>query len=198
MTCDDYEKWISDSLDGVLKAKKQTLLDRHLARCSSCKAYRRRLLKIKDEAERLQAGPAATSPYWENFSAAVRRRIEEANENKRATKAVRWDWRWAWIAALIGIVVFGWIILRPRPTPLVVADALRFEVVPGEIDFEIAFDPELAGSLNDLLWNSFGQEIGLLDFAEREVVLGDPLLDVSLSDEEWLILAEEIRKQFNS
>lgn len=197
MTCADYEKWMSDLLDGVLSEKRQVLLDEHLASCPSCREYYERLQEIELRVKNLEAGPAAESPYWEKLSAAVRRRIAASSREKKGLWAWGWNWRWAWAAALVGVIVLG-LILRPRPQPMPLADALRGEDILGNYDLEMATSPDLALALNGVLWNSFGKDLGLEDLAGSEGVFGDSLLEASLSDEEWEILDKEVRRQLSS
>lgn len=47
MRCQDYQKWISRSVDNELGAEESRLLDAHLAECDACRKYRDDLMSMR-------------------------------------------------------------------------------------------------------------------------------------------------------
>lgn len=197
MTCLDCEKWISDFLDGSLGDEERDLLDRHLAECPSCRAYRERLERIQQEAAR-SSKTAVPPSYWEDLSSAVRRRIEASGRGREPARPVWWNWGWAFgVAALFAVVVFG-LLLRPGSNPSTQSDVFTFEAYLGRLGQEIGDDAELAGNFNLVLLSSLRKELAAAIPEENPVYSEDPLLWESLSEEEWQILEQELKKELTS
>lgn len=197
MRCHDYEKWVSDSLDGVLGEDQRALLDRHLTECPSCRAYGKRLSRIQQEAARLRKAAVAPS-YWEGLSSAVRRRLEASEQGRRHPRPVWLNWRWAWGAAvLFSAVVFG-LLLRPRPAPAFEPGVFTFEACLGRLDQEIGDDAELAWNFNLVLLSSLRKDLSSAMLEENPVFSEDSLFWESLSEEEWQILEQELKKELKS
>jgi len=197
MKCHDFERWVSDSLDGILGEDERSLLDRHLAECPSCRAYGKRIEKIQQEAERL--GQTAVPPsYWEDLSSAIRRQIEASSQGHKPAKPLWWSPRWAWGAAvLIAAVVFG-LLLRSGSNQSLQSDVFTFEACLGRLDQEIGDDAELAGNFNLVLLSSLQKELASARPEENPVFSEDPLLWEGLSEEEWQILERELKKELTS
>lgn len=197
MRCHDYEKWISDCLDGVLGEDQKALLDLHLTECPSCRAYGKRLSRIQQEAGRLRNARVAPS-YWEELSSAVRRRLEAPEQGRSQGRPVRWNWRWAWGAAVLFLAVVSGLLLRPRPAPSFGPDVFTFEACLGRLAQEIGGDDELAGNFNLLLLNSLHKDLSSAMLEENPVFSEDALFWEGLSEEEWKVLEEEIDRELKS
>jgi hypothetical protein len=197
MRCRNYEKWISDALDGALGERQKALLDLHLGKCPSCRAYHSRLSGIQREAVRLRK-PAVAPLYWEELSSTVRSKLEAAELRRRQSNPVRLAWRWAWgAAALIGAVVLG-LLLRPVPGPAIDHDVFTFEACLSRLDQEIGDDAELAGNFNLVLLSSLRKDFSSARLEENPVFSEDSLFWESLSEEEWQILEQELKKELKS
>ena len=61
MRCSTAKRYINLQLDNELKAKHQHSLDRHLAKCSACRAWQAEELKLH---AMLSAKPAPELPSW--------------------------------------------------------------------------------------------------------------------------------------
>jgi hypothetical protein len=197
MRCHDYEKWISDSLDGVLGEDKKALLDLHLMECPSCRAYGKRLSRIQQEARRLRKALVAP-PYWEELSSVVRGRLEVSEQGRSRGRPVRWNWRWAWGAAVLFFAVVFGLLVRPRPAPAFGPDAFTFEACLGRLDQEIGDDVELAGNFNFILLSALRKDLSSAMLEENPVFSEDAFFWESLSEEEWQVLEEEIKKELES
>lgn len=85
MRCQDYQKWISDWLDGNLSQKKQEKLREHLSVCSVCRQYYEDLKRIEAQVRQL---PGAELPDPAAFEDKLREMISRKalkleNEQKK-------------------------------------------------------------------------------------------------------------------
>jgi predicted anti-sigma-YlaC factor YlaD len=197
MRCHDYEKWISDSLDGVLGKDQMALLDIHLTECAACRAYAKSLSRIQQEAGRLRKAQVAAT-YWEELSSTIRRRLEASEQGRSLGRPVRWNWRWAWGAAVLFLVVVGALLLRPNPAPSFGPEAFTFEACLGRLAQEIGEDDELAGNFNLILLNALRKDLSSAVPEENPVYSEDALFWEGLSEEEWKFLEEEIDGELKS
>ncbi|MGQ9801851.1 MAG: anti-sigma factor family protein [Candidatus Saccharicenans sp.] len=84
MKCQDYQKWISDRLDGNLSQKKQLKLEEHLRACAFCRRYYEDLKMIED---RVRQWPGAELPDPAVFEDKLRERLSlKAPETKKEQK----------------------------------------------------------------------------------------------------------------
>lgn len=197
MRCLDYEKCVSDSLDGVLGEDKKALLDRHLMECPSCRAYGKRLNRIQQEAGGLRKAHVAPS-YWDELSSAVRKRLEASEQGRSFWEPLQWNWRWALGAAVLFFAVIIGLLLRPSPAPAYGPDAFTYEACLGRLGREIGDDVELAGNFNFVLLSSLRKDLSSAALEEIPVFSDDALFWESLSEEEWQVLEEELKKELKS
>jgi len=197
MRCRDYEKWVSDSLDGVMRDEQRARLEAHLKKCPSCQAYSARLTRIHQEAASSRKAAVAPS-YWEELSSAVRRRIEATEKSPRHLRPAWWSWRWAWGGVVLFSAVVFSLLLRPRPNPAFQSDVFTFEACLGRLNQEIEDDAELAGNFNLVLLSSLRKDLSPAILEENPVFSEDPLFWESLSEEEWRILEEILTKELKS
>jgi hypothetical protein len=197
MRCHDYEKWISDSLDGVLREDKKALLDLHLTECASCRAYGKRLSRIQQDARQLRKARVEPA-YWEDLSSAVLRRLEASEQGRCRGRSIRWNWRWAWGAAVLFSAVVLGLLVRPRPVPAFGPDAFSFEACLSRLSQEIGDDAELAGNFNFYLLNALRRDLSSAMLEDDPVFSEEALFWEGLSEEEYRVLEEAIKKELES
>ncbi len=88
-SCNKCRKMMAGALYGDLSARRQKLLDTHLASCPACAKEYRQLtltLKVMDQREIPEVPPT----YWPSFWARLSDKIEQAG--KRAQQPAWWRW----------------------------------------------------------------------------------------------------------
>jgi hypothetical protein len=136
--------------------------------------------------------------YWDKLSCAVRGQIEASSQGRRQARLARWNWRWAWGAAVLVVAVVLGLLLRPRSNLSLQSDVFTFETCLGRLDQEIGDDAELAGNFNLVLLSSLQKELTSAMPEENPIFFDDLLLWESLSEEEWRILEQELKKELTS
>jgi hypothetical protein len=116
MKCADAQKWISESLDGELEAKRQAELKAHLEACPDCRSLAHDFAEIVRQAGNLNL-PEPSPSLWPKVAASVRESFEEAPAARLRRKG-GWGvlgninrWRFAAAAALT-LVVVGAVVIR--------------------------------------------------------------------------------------
>jgi hypothetical protein len=193
MTCEQYQRWISDELDGVLGDKKKRRLESHLGACSSCRAYRSDLSRIQAEIKSEKASPVA-GDYFEKLGAAIGTKLRGEKEGVGRVGRGAWGWRWAWIFAPLSLaLVLGIAFIHSG------REGLRHEIFSYEgcldrVFQEIGTNDEVAAEFNGLLSSSLleGSEAVVL---EEDIDLwNEPLFWRNLSDEDLRSIEEGIKK----
>lgn len=198
MGCEKYEKWISDSLDGELSAKRSRRLDSHLAQCPGCRAYQERLRLLQQEALRLES-PDIQPSYWEEFSGKLASRLR-AGRPERAGLRLGWrSWRSAWAGAAVLIALaFSLVLILRRGPQAAESYIFSFEKCLDRVCGEIGDDPQLADLFNLAVVNSLGEDVEADSLAAKPLFVEDPFFLESLSEEELDFLSQEIEKEIKS
>ncbi len=198
MRCDKARRWISDGLDGALRAGRAAELERHLERCAACRAYRRDLEIIDAGAGgRPVDGPA--SGTWEDFEERLGRKLAAYSRPGRLEPRRPGFRQWAWASAavasaaavVLAILHFG--LLRPEggtdADRLPNGSSLAWVLMEAEGDPELAllFDREVRASIEEL---TLGPDE---DFPAPFV--DDPLFWEGLSEEELRFIASELEAE---
>jgi len=198
MKCKKIEKWISDSIDGVLPAKKKEKIEDHLKECSRCRSYREYLEKIQSTTERLEYRKVHPG-YWEELPQIVKERITspEAKERKFVPFAVRWRWAAVGTVLLISVVI-GLSIFYPRVTKDQEAYVFSFEDSIEHIFQEISDNEELEEIFNLVIVASIGEFLDEQEWEEDSFSYDVSSYLENLSEEELSLLNSEIKKEINS
>ncbi len=198
MGCKKYEKWISDSLDEELNARRSRKLASHLAQCAACRSYQERLRLLQQEALRLES-PDFPPRYWEEFSRNLARRLQAVQPG---ASDLRLGWRsrgWAWAGAAVLIAVALSLVLILRKGPEAEEnDVFSFEKCLDRVYGEIGDDPQLADLFNVALVRSLREGSGADDPVTRPLFVEDPFFLEGLSEEEMEFLNREIEKEIKS
>lgn len=196
MRCERARKWISDELDGALAPVRKSRLERHLAGCRPCRAYR-------DDLAVLAAGvkglPSEGPPpgYWPDFERRFEDRLASLGKpGERGPSPFFRPWKWAWAGAAFLIMALAGIYFAFfRPAPGLVGpwpaegNSLAWILQEAEADPELAMvlDREVAASIEDLT------RVPPEDFPFS--LADEPLFWEGLSDEELRFIASELETE---
>jgi hypothetical protein len=198
MGCDKYEKWISDSLDGEISAKRSRELDSHLAQCPSCRAYQERLRLLQQEVLHLESLDIPCR-YWEEFSGKLASRLRTARPEEAGLKLGWRSWRWAWAGAAVFIALaFSLVLILRRGPQATESYIFSFEKCLDRVYGEIGDDTQLADLFNLAVVNSLGEDVETDSLVARPLFVEDPFFLESLSEEELEFLSREIEKEIKS
>jgi hypothetical protein len=197
MTCEKYERWISDALDGELPEKAGAKLAAHLAGCPVCRAYKERLGRLQKAATSQSDAPVAPG-YWDEFSDRLRARMLPREPERRPSRPLIWGWRWAWLAvpAALAAAFIGLGILRQGP--VVGQDVFSYEVFLNGLAQDTAEDTELVNSFDEVILGSLEEEVGSAALDVISPFDQDPFYWDNLSDDEVRLIDQEIRKELKS
>jgi hypothetical protein len=197
MSCQTFERWISDELDGRLPPGKRTRLERHLKDCPSCRACRGELVRLQGEASHIFE-PGRSPEYWDGFV----RRLEDGLAAREPVQAFRgrapfFRRRWIWAgAAALFLAAVGIRFLSERSSALPEPLALSHEESLSVILAGIEADPDLARAFSEHIEASLRETAGLDDLEPSPRFRDDPFFWESLSDEELVSLEQELRTQY--
>lgn len=197
MKCQRMEKWISDSLDGELSDRKKKRLEGHLRECSSCRSYKRNMMKIHELSQRMSL-PQKSPSHWEEFSSRLKKRLSALEPKRKPFSFFPARPRWAYLAAGAAVLLFaaGTFFLTQKLTHKTVVEEayiFSFEEAMAELSFEIGDDVELINLLNFLIQEDIGALV-----EETESLYDDNLFLESLTEEESVFLESEIKKEIKS
>lgn len=197
MTCQKYEKWISDALDGVLSRKKKKILEDHLTRCSDCRAYEERLSWIQGEAWRMEK--AKPSPfYWQEFSASLEGKLKALEPESETPRPFRLSWKWAWMGAPVLLALTLSLVFFPRQRPAPENDIFSYEACLIRLHQEIGDDAKLEEHFNRIILGSLREGLDSAVLEEHSLISEDPFFWESLSEEELKFIEQEIKKEMKS
>ena len=107
MKCADYQKLISDRLDGSLSRAEQEKLEAHLQVCPDCRLYEQELQTIEREIRKL---PAGEPEDLAGLEAGLRERLVRVEArggiNRRKGRLVKWAPAWAVSLLLVVAAVY--------------------------------------------------------------------------------------------
>jgi len=200
MKCEKAKRLVSDALDGALSRRRADRLERHLAGCAGCRAYRRDAALTQENAGGL-ADPRLAPAAWEDFGRRLEARLAAASgpaapPPARAGLPVLWRSKWAWATAAIVVLAFAvtyFAGVRTRPTaePAIVPFEDSLARVLGEADespaVENSFNQEILASIDETV-----RPAG----AEAPVSFGDnPLFWEALSEGELSYIESALRQE---
>lgn len=126
MKCADAQRWISNSLDEDLTAKRARKLNDHLEACPDCRALAHDFAEIVRQARNLKS-PEPSPSVWPRVAAAVRESLEEEPAPGLRRTGGWGAWRpinrWRFVAAsalalvIVGALVFRQVTWRARVSP---------------------------------------------------------------------------------
>jgi len=192
MSCNRYQRWISDRLDGALSAKKERKLEAHLKVCPTCRGFLQGAEDVQKEAKAL---PSVSVPeaYWSDSLNRLRAKLA-AQESPPASRVVPvWGWKRAWLAAPLLLAAVGAFLLFRQPGRPALGDLLNEEARIGSIYSELGESPDLEQAFNQALEASLHEEMSNgSDFRENH--LENPLLYRVVSEEEMTFILQELKK----
>ncbi len=192
MSCDRYQRLISDRLDGALPSKKERKLNAHLEACSTCRAF---LQGAADVLRQAKALPVVSVPeaYWSDSLKRLRVKLA-ARESPPARRILpAWGWKWAWLAAPLLLVAFGALFLFRQPGRQALEDFLNEEERIGSIYSELGESPDLEQAFSQALEASLQEDMNAGGDV-REQHLENPLLYRVVTEEEMSFLIQELKK----
>ena len=210
MNCDRFEKWISDAQDGELPEKKKRKLAAHLNSCSSCQAYKNRLMVLQSEAGNLEEETLAPE-YWEGFTDRLQARLAAVDKETGEEKPLRriqslkhlkgkWNWRWATVSGFAAAALILVLLVVPPYISRQQDDYYIFsmEETMVQVRMEVGNDPDLEAAFNSLIQTAIEEEYENIDLGDEAVYWENPLEFEDLSEEELLFLEAEIKKEIKS
>lgn len=196
MRCERARKWVSDELDGALVPVRKSRLERHLAACPACRAYRDDLAVLAAGAKDLPAGDPPPG-YWPDFERRLDDRMASLGKpGKRRPAPLFRPRKWAWAGAAFLIMAFVGIYVaffRPAPEPEEAWPPYGYSMArilqEAEEDPELAMalDREVTASIEDLT-RVPGEDFSF-SFAD------EPLFWEGLSEEELRFIASELETE---
>lgn len=202
MSCQTFEKWISDGLDGSLSDRKRRKLDSHLGKCESCRNHEFGLKKLQSEAKRLPE-PALPPAYWVDSIARLESRLagaiptgqKDVLRPARQAPAFFPGTRWAWAGAAsvlaLGLGLYFFIF---QSRGFLEMSPLAFRDQVNSLYEKIGDNAELEMEFNSLIHASIVEEAGESDGGVKHLLYGNSRFLDSLSDEEIQILDAEISR----
>jgi len=194
MSCNKFQKWLSDVLDREITEKRQQLLQEHLVKCADCRAYKASIERIQLESKSLEK-PKLSPEYWQMFNSRLKTKLLSIEPEECKSKPFLLRWKWTWTAAgsiLIAAVGLYFLFFQPKATPETYA--FSYEDALSQIYQEIGNNSELENSFNQLILVSIQEALqGNLpqNFSD------DPYFWESLTEEDLKFLESEIKKESN-
>jgi anti-sigma factor RsiW len=199
MRCETSKRMISDALDGVLSGRRAVRLERHLAGCAACRAYRQDAALIQESAGGL-ADPRLAPAAWGDFGRRLEARLAAASvaapEPARTGLPVFFRWKWAWAAAAFAVLAFtvtylGIVRTRTAAEPALVP----FEDSLARVLGEAGESPALENSFNEEILASIDETVRS-EGTEAPVSFGDnPLFWEALSEGELSYIESALRQE---
>lgn len=194
MRCKKIEKWLSDRIDGELSKEKEEILEDHLERCASCRAYAASIAKLQDETVSIKDAEIS-SDFWEEFASKLKANLKSLQQERKEKRSLVPGWKWVWSgAALLTVVVVGVYLLffrSPQPQETYV---FTLENSLAEIYQEIGDDYILEELFNSVIVVSIGESLEDSGWRERPDFSENFLLWEDLSEEEMKLLESEVKK----
>lgn len=164
MSCEKYQKLISDWLDGNINQREKEKLAKHLKTCKLCRTYHEELKIINHQAKNLPE-PEYLPEYWASFEENLKRKLEQIAGTEQGGKKSIWFSlpvpAGALAGILLGVAIFFAIFFlkNGQNQDLQLAMMLSYEESYLNLSQVMAEDETLAKNFNDELVNSIIQEI---------------------------------------
>lgn len=161
MRCQDYQKWISDLLDGNLSQKNQQKLGEHLNICLACRQYYEDLKRIEDRVRQL---PGAELPdpavFEDKLRELINRKALELKKERKKGLIPRLVPAWA--MGLLVVAVFLYLFFQSKPAvepELDLAMLMSYEESYLTLSQALSDDEKLQNKYNDDILNSIYEEV---------------------------------------
>lgn len=194
MRCGAARKRISDAFGGALTPRQSELLENHLRGCEDCRAYRRQLARVQEEAAlRVEDGP----DFWAAFEGRLEAKLAAAKAARRPLGVPfaarrRWGVAAAAVMALTGAAV--WYALQ-RPEAAVETAWFGRSDMLDRLVFAAEADPELADRLEGEIRASIEAMTPAPDPDAAALVAADPLFWEGLSADELRAIVAELENE---
>lgn len=170
MKCTDYQKLISDRLDGSLSLRLQKKLEAHLKVCQACRLYEDELRTLHEEISLL---PAAEPENPAALEAGLRERLVQVKTEKKFNRGrnqfVRWAPAWAGGLLLIAAGLYLVLFLRTGKDQAVdLAALMSFEESYLTLSQALSNDDNWKDRYNEEILNSIYEEVRAVNFQETE------------------------------
>lgn len=170
MRCQDFQKWISDWLDGNLSQKNQKKLEEHLRTCEFCRRYYEDLKRIEDRVRQL---PGAELPDQAVFEDKLKERISRVAKKPGQGHRISWKPRlvpaWAVGLLLIAAAVYLFFQFRPAVEPeMDLAMLMSYEESYLTLSQALSSDETWQKNYNDDILNSIYEEVKAGEVVDME------------------------------
>lgn len=169
MKCTDYQKLISDRMDGSLSPAGQKKLEAHLKACQACRLYEEELKGIEAEIRKL---PAVEPENLAVLEGELRERLirVEAENRIHKPKSLGMKLAPAWAAGVFLVMVAFYLLVFNRPAvkeqSLDLASLMSFEDSYITLTQTLNSDERLNEIYNEEILNSIFEEVKDLNLEE--------------------------------
>lgn len=169
MKCTDYQKLISDRIDGSLSPSGQKKLEAHLKTCQACRLYEEELKGIEAEIRKL---PAVEPENLAILEGELRERLIRVEAENRIHKPKSWGLKLApaWAAGVFLVLAALYLLVFNRPAEreqnLDLASLMSFEDSYLALTQTLNADERLNEIYNEEILNSIFEEVKDLNLEE--------------------------------
>ncbi len=169
MKCTDYQKLISDRMDGYLSPAGQKKLEAHLKTCQACRLYEEELKRIEAEIRNL---PAVEPENLAVLEGELRERLVRVKAESRIHKRKSWSMKLAtaWAAGVFLVIMALYFLVFNRPAErdqnLDLASLMSFEDSYLILTQTMNSDERLNEIYNEEILNSIFEEVKDLNLEE--------------------------------
>ncbi|MDH7575494.1 MAG: zf-HC2 domain-containing protein [Candidatus Saccharicenans sp.] len=169
MKCSDYQKLISDRMDGTLSPAGQKKLEAHLKTCQACHFYEEELKGIEAEIRKL---PAVEPENLAVLEGELRERLIRAEAESRIHKHKSWGMKLApaWAAGVFLVIAVLYLLVFNRPAErdqgLDLASLMSFEDSYLTLTQTLNSDESLNEIYNEEILNNIFEEAKYLNLEE--------------------------------
>lgn len=169
MKCTDYQKLISDRMDGSLSPARQKKLEAHLKTCQACRLYEEELKGLEAEIRKL---PTVEPENLAVLEGELRERLVRVEAESRIHQPKSWDMKLApaWAAGVFLMMVALYLLVFNRPAvreqSLDLASLMSFEDSYLVLTQTLNSDERLNEIYNEEILNSIFEEVKDLNIEE--------------------------------